>query len=434
MGGCASSGSVTLAASAASRAAKADAREKERERERFQNLLGSIEPFSELSEGLIDELFYKSERVEVVAKQAVYKRKEAADALYMVLRGAVVSDDNLDRVKADEVFGHYEIIEGVYRQKTMKAERGGATLRKVYGMDYSSAVDKRRALLQTNAYRVLCETPVFAGLSERELMHLKNLVLLKSCAPGEVIIQRGSTSADEMYIIESGSAVVSDYADASSDPTLLGLIPLTILPKEITLAAPGYFGEEALLCDDDDMDVGERPTRKATVKAGPQGCVCLVLNRDVFDRVLSKIKHRFYRNLIARDAEIVAMVERGEKAAADRDVWDKHRSGKYKPPPPPPPSAPQRGAPFSKDVDDKAETAAHRREAESVSRRASSMVQQPQGQDRNSKRKKAAHHGERRRLGGGGGGGGGGDDDGSADAAEPHETWVSTLFCGAGTL
>ncbi|NDC43199.1 MAG: cyclic nucleotide-binding domain-containing protein [Chitinophagia bacterium] len=190
-------------------------------RNAFHLVLDKTDPFNDLPEGLVDELYYKSELVEYKGRQSVYERRGIADAFYIVIKGSVLGDDGAAASGVGVLFGHTEIVQENPRTRTMTAGRGGATLRRVFADDYRAAVEKRQALLQTNAYRVLQETPVFSGMTSRELMHLKDLVYVKSFAPREVIIQRGSTSADEMYIIESGAAIVSDYADESNQQSLI---------------------------------------------------------------------------------------------------------------------------------------------------------------------------------------------------------------------
>jgi CRP-like cAMP-binding protein len=241
-----------------------------------------------------------------------------------------------------------------------------------------------------------------------------------------------------MYIIESGAAIVSDYADESNQQSLIskatgGLIPFTILPKEIRLQSRGYFGEEALLLDEEDLDVGEKPSRKATITAAPDsGCVCLVLNRDVFDRVLRKIKHRFYRNIIARDAEFLALVEKGQKEVheVEAETWERHRSGKY--------SAPAASLNYEQghdDNDDEENVAKLRRAAEQVTRRLSVRRPAPstpaqgkaqaQAHAQSQKRRKVANHGAKDAVG---------VENSSTEGQVEHEesNWLNGVFCGVG--
>jgi len=349
----------------------------------------------------------------------VYKKKEVPDGIYFVVLGSIVSDGGGDNVfKEGQVFGQSELLmPGMTRQFGMRASRGGATTRKVSMEDIYAALEKKDALLQTDAFRVLQQTPVFSGLGDRELLHLKELLFVRRFSPSETIITRGSTKSDEMYIIESGGVVVTDYADDKDQSLFLkaasGILPaFTVLPKEIIMESQGYFGEEALLVDTDNLEVGERPRRKATVTASPEiGCVCLVLTRDVFDRVLSKVKHRFYRNIIARDAEFIQMIESGDKKPeeAERETWENHRSGKF--------GANKRKGKGKKtknrtelEVEEIREVAKH------VSQRLSTA--QPKAGDRSSGRKKADHGYHKSHRG----------DEGEGEG----ENWgLSSVFCGA---
>ena len=418
MGGCASCGSQAKGGDFVENIRR-ESRSNDRQRDLFHTALNLVEPFEEMSEGLCDELFYKSVLCHYKSGQMVYKKKAVPDGLYFVVLGSIVSDGGGDNVfKEGQVFGQSELLmPGMTRQFGMRASRGGATTRKVSMEDIYAALEKKDALLQTDAFRVLQQTPVFSGLGDRELLHLKELLFVRRFSPSETIITRGSTKSDEMFIIESGGVVVTDYADDKDQSLFLkaasGILPaFTVLPKEIRMESQGYFGEEALLVDTDNLEVGERPRRKATVTASPEiGCVCLVLTRDVFDRVLSKVKHRFYRNIIARDAEFIQMIESGDKKPeeAERETWENHRSGKFG-------ASKLKGKGKKTKNRTELEVEEIREVAKRVSQRLSTA--QPKAGDRSSGRKKADHGYHKSHRG----------DEGEGEG----ENWgLSSVFCGA---
>ena len=319
-----------------------DTKELESQRRGFLKAIENIEPFNEMSDRLVDELFAKSVVLDFAPYATVYNQRDKATAIFILVKGAVTSADGVTSL-ANGVFGHVEVIEGFHRVKTMIAGRPGATLRKINADDLNAAIEKQTSVTATKAFRVLRETPVFSGMSERELLHLKDQLYSKTFEPGAVIIRKGDMNADEMYIIESGSAVVSDYSEETDllQTVTGGLVTTRAADKEIILKSRGYFGEEALLTAAEDLEDEPPPTRRATVRGGPKGCRCLVLAREVFERVLAPVRHRFYRNIVARDTDHAKQAVKANKAPRDvqKDLWENRQGFKGSNKPPPPPSA-----------------------------------------------------------------------------------------------
>ena len=73
--------------------------------------------------------------------------------------------------------------------------------------------------------------------------------------------------------------------------------------------------------------------RGADVTAAPGGCSCLVLSKEVFEKNLRKIKHKFYRNIYARDHEFDDLVRKNKKKPHEREAHalETHKSGKARP-------------------------------------------------------------------------------------------------------
>jgi CRP-like cAMP-binding protein len=242
-----------------------DTKELESQRRGFLKAIENIEPFNEMSDRLVDELFAKSVVLDFAPYATVYNQRDKATAIFILVKGAVTSADGVTSL-ANGVFGHVEVIEGFHRVKTMIAGRPGATLRKINADDLNAAIEKQTSVTATKAFRVLRETPVFSGMSERELLHLKDQLYSKTFEPGAVIIRKGDMNADEMYIIESGSAVVSDYSEETDllQTVTGGLVATRAADKEIILKSRGYFGEEALLTAAEDLEDEPPPTRRAS--------------------------------------------------------------------------------------------------------------------------------------------------------------------------
>jgi len=354
-----------------------DTKEMEAQRRGFLKALENIEPFNEMSDRLVDELFAKSVVLDFAPYATVYNQRDKATAIYIVVKGAVTSADGATSLEANNVFGYTEVVERFHRVKTMRAGRPGATLRKINADDFNAAIEKQSSVTATKAFRVLRETPVFSGMSERELLHLKDQLYTKTFEPGAVIIRKGDLNADEMYIIESGAAVVSDYSDETDllQTVTAGLVAARAADKEIILKSRGYFGEEALLTAAEDLEDEPPPMRRATVRGGPKGCRCLVLGRDVFERVLAPVRHRFYRNIVARDTDHAKQAVKANKAPREvqKDLWENRQGAKgskhNKPPPPPAESSFASSGPPGSKADEAVSLTAMRRRASHSSKR-----------------------------------------------------------------
>ena len=66
--------------------------------------------------------------------------------------------------------------------------------------------------------------------------------------------------------------------------------------------------------------------------AAPGGCSCLILSKEIFDKNLRKIKHKFYRNIYARDHEFDDLVRKGHKKSHERELHhlETHKKGAVK--------------------------------------------------------------------------------------------------------
>ena len=80
-------------------------------RNAFHLALDKTDPFNDLPEGLVDELYYKSELVEYKARQSVYERRGLAHAFYIVIKGSVLGDDGSATSGVGVLFGHTEIVQ-----------------------------------------------------------------------------------------------------------------------------------------------------------------------------------------------------------------------------------------------------------------------------------------------------------------------------------
>jgi len=101
------------------------------------------------------------------------------------------------------------------------------------------------------------------NLNEAQRLRLAAQFERRVCSRGEVIV-RQSDSGNEMYVVQSG--VVQVW----SDPDAVGVPPKTL--RHIATLPPGQIAGELAM-----FDAG---LRTADLRAGPEGAVLLVLNRD----------------------------------------------------------------------------------------------------------------------------------------------------------
>lgn len=141
----------------------------------------------------------------------------------------------------------------------MANERGGkdnitAVLVRVLGE--GTEVDKQRVRRVSLKREVLLGVPLFAGLTERELMRLMQVATVRSYEPEQCVIQDGATG-DELFVVLSGSVNV-----------LKGDAFLT------TLGKGEHFGEMALI---------RNQPRSADVVAQGSSEIVSIRRADFFD-------------------------------------------------------------------------------------------------------------------------------------------------------
>lgn len=281
------------------------------ERATFERAFESRQPLSSFSAAQRDECFINSVSYRFAADSSVCTKGEVLDlaggaGFLVLMRGSICVEESQGLLNLEEgdVVGLEECLHGVPPLRTMKAKTS-AVMRLIKKEDVEKAIKANSASVARmgTIFNVLKATPVFLGLSDLELLSLQEHLFLKTFMAGESIIERGDRG-DEMFILVEGSAVVSDVQarDSPTGPVLRA----TDSTKSVILCFPNYFGEGALLVDEEAgapayQKVMREKTRTASVSAGPGGCSVLVVPQHAFDLHLRKLRHRFHRNIYSRD-------------------------------------------------------------------------------------------------------------------------------------
>lgn len=282
------------------------------ERATWERAFSSRPPLSLFTAAQRDECFINSVSYRFAAESSVCTKGEvldlAAPGFLVLMRGSICVEESQGLHKKGleegDVVGLQECLHGVPPLRTVKAKTS-AVVRLVKKEDLERAIDASSAASVARMgsfYNVLKATPVFLGLSDMELLSLQEHLLLKTFMAGESIIERGDRG-DEMFILVEGGAVVSDIQarDSPTGPALRAKDST----KSAMLCFPNYFGEGALLVDEEAgapaCQVTREKTRAASVSAGPAGCSVLVVPQHAFDLHMRKLRHRFHRNIYSRD-------------------------------------------------------------------------------------------------------------------------------------
>lgn len=121
----------------------------------------------------------------------------------------------------------------------------------------------------------LNDVALFKDLNQYEVGQLADMLQPDAFSAGEVIMRQGE-AGDKFYILEDGQC--SAYINGDQGD---------IEVKKYATQGD-YFGEIALLSDD---------VRKATVKAGVEGCSVLYCEKDDFIRVIGPIKDILWKDI-----------------------------------------------------------------------------------------------------------------------------------------
>jgi CRP-like cAMP-binding protein len=240
-------------------------------------VLRSIPLFGGLDPGTLHRLALKMQRQEFAPGQAIVTQGDDGESVFVIERGrTTVSisrggevEDEVNEMGAGETFGELALLTGDKRVATVQAVGDVSVLRLGRG-DVQQLLRKQWGSpdhLQSRA-DMLAKVPVFAKLSQAELLMLAtSLTCHEFGEPGAEIVVEGD-AGDSMFVVEEGQAIAFK--------STLGYV---------SDFGPGdFFGEMAVLEDG--------AVRQATVKAGPeaspsQPVVVLKLGRRDLRRMLS---------------------------------------------------------------------------------------------------------------------------------------------------
>ena len=277
------------------------------ERDRFNKAFSGTKQLVEFTSAQRKQCYMNSELVRIEGGDTVCSQNSGhLEGFMIIIRGEVQAEQHTPigspsgrgplRFKEGDVLCLNELLHDVPPVRTLFASRNGCILRLIKKADVLAAIDTNKYSQRTSVYHILKSTPVFSGLEELDLLRLQTSLVRKTFTAGEVIFQKGMRG-EEMFIIESGSVMISDFNE----------VPI---PAEgdsarekpaIQLSFPAYFGEAALILEEDDALTSlKMQTRSAIVTASCDGCTLLVLSNGDFKEVLTDIRFKFYRNIEAR--------------------------------------------------------------------------------------------------------------------------------------
>lgn len=262
--------------------------------------------FGHLDSSQIDDVIMAMFPRDVKVNERVIKQGESGDNFWIVesgkfdifvnrARAAISENDPLgDKVASCEsgaCFGELALMYNAPRAATVIATQPG----RVWGLDATSF--KMMVVTAENSKKKKYESflekvPLLKELNQYERAALSDVIDVATFKPDERIMKQGDQGRF-FYILESGDARAMISEDGKTE----------VEAKNYKVAGD-YFGELALL---------SASPRKASVHAGPKGCVLLSISKEKFDRVLGPIKHRLNVENYPDYAEII----RAEKAKPD---------------------------------------------------------------------------------------------------------------------
>ena len=302
-------------------------------------------------------------------KEVICTAKSTSDA-YVVLQGTVVQDpikgqSMFTTLGINSIFGLSEMCRDTKMAATLRAGPAGCLLRVLRRLDYSRALDQRNFLVSQSAFKLLVASPICAGLTESDVLLLRESMTVKTFGPNEKIFTKHKQGPDEIYVVETGAVVVTDNTSPSQD-FIAGIPGMSILPNLNILDGFGLvpdvlghqmlspkqsFGHDVLLSGASGalasgmtsctastastdtasgLNGGSSSTspptpqhasvsapapgpaprpRQSTATASADGCTCLVLSKDAIEGPgLRRLQFQLYRNIFVDDWQLVQVL------------------------------------------------------------------------------------------------------------------------------
>lgn len=239
------------------------------QRARLIEILRSSFLFSSLDneeQGIIVDAM---EQIYVGSGDIVINKGEAGDFLFVVDKGVLECfkpDDEavLKTCTSGDVFGELSLLYNAPRAASVRSVEN-SVLWKLDRKTFTHIVRDSATSKREKHLSFLKSVAILSQLGQYELGQIADALNTQTFEAGKTIVSEGDIKADVFYILESGSA----------DAYKTGF-------HVMNYSKPGeYFGELALIRDE---------ARAATVKAGPEGCKVLLLDRGAFKRLLGNLE------------------------------------------------------------------------------------------------------------------------------------------------
>jgi len=255
---------------------------------------------------------------EFTEMESLYKEGTDSDAFYCVKEGTVeltqVDGSSNALLNKGALFGVKDMAKKSMRSESAWARGLSTVVVRFTRHDYQFVLDKKRHIAELPTFKVLRQCALFLNVPDADLLTLHENCLLEKVQGGDKIFTKGETQFDKLFIVLSGTVLITDlFSDDAFQSALTGEWLGT--HNYVTLGPKGYFGEETILgaATKDYEDVN---TLNFSAKAGDLGCELLSLDRKSFEQNLFTLRHMMCLNIDARDA-----ANRREGITSVTGVW-----------------------------------------------------------------------------------------------------------------
>lgn len=255
------------------------------------NFLKTVKFFEQLSPSCITRIGDVLSVAHYSANEKIIKQGEAGDKFYLIKSGKVsitqstfTSSKQLATLAAGGYFGELALQSNEPRKATVTAMAPTVCWTMDRGTFTSLLGNMKEAIDESVGTQILRKVKLLDGLNDKQLLIISRCLTKEQYDVGHEIITQGE-QGDHFYMLATGEVTV------------------TVNHVEVAkLGAGAFFGEKALLAND---------VRGATVTACTAPCVCLLLTRADFTRLLGPLD------------EIIREESKRRTAAAKRDTAKK---------------------------------------------------------------------------------------------------------------
>jgi len=255
------------------------------------NFLKTVKFFEQLSPSCITRIGDVLSVAHYSPQEKIIKQGEAGDKFYLIKSGKVsitqstfTSSKQLATLAAGGYFGELALQSNEPRKATVTALLPTVCWTMDRGTFTSLLGNMKEAIDESVGTQILRKVKLLDGLNDKQLLIISRCLTKEQYDVGHEIITQGE-QGDHFYMLASGEVTVAvNHVEVAR------------------LSSGAFFGEKALLAND---------VRGATVTAAAAPCVCLLLTRSDFTRLLGPLD------------ELIREESKRRTAAAKRDTAKK---------------------------------------------------------------------------------------------------------------